>query len=251
MCRPQSCQPLVSVIFVMLVGMTGCSPVADVSTRGGQDSVSQGYGWWVGPGGKDTAIDIDIQGNGLQIEVIRSYLADLKIDSPVGKRWTHNYLMHIRNAPDKRIKLFGANGVTSVFTRTESGALMTQDDDTMVLKSNGDGTYSLQDGVGTVYSFNRTGRLIKIKGHQYGNTISLAYGADGYLESISDATGGIMTFIYAPDTHRLTSIRDGRGRSATYKHDDVGNLISVTNVEGITSKYSYDQRSRLVGVTFP
>ncbi|MDR4502803.1 MAG: hypothetical protein MRJ96_15270 [Nitrospirales bacterium] len=102
-----------------------------------------------------------------------------------------------------------------------------------------------------MFEFSRKGRLTHIQGNQYGNKISLAYGADGYLESISDAEGNIITFYYDQETHRIRTIRDGRGRSVSYEHDSVGNLVSVTNANGITSKYSYDRQSRLVGVTFP
>lgn len=159
--------------------------------------------------------------------------------------------MHLRNAPNKRIQLFRADGISVIFTQTHPGTFISEADDTLVLTQRGSGAYSLQDGTGTEYGFNRKGRLTHIHGHEYGNILSLAYGADGYLESISHSKGSVLTFYYNPETHRLTSISDGRGEVASYEHDALGNLIEMTNAEGVTSEYNYDRQSRLVGVTFP
>ncbi len=196
-------------------------------------------------------MDIGFRGEGIHIEVVRSYLSHARIDSPIGMRWTHNYLMHIRNASDNQLQLFDANGSTTLFTLAEPGTFISKEDPPRVLKQHGDGTHTLHDDTGVIYGFNQKGRLIHIQGHQYGNTLSVAYGADGYLESISDTKGNVITFYYDPETHYLTFIRDGQGRSATYVHDDIGNLISVINAEDLTSAYSYDRQSHLVGVTFP
>ena len=228
--------------------MGGCLPAENISSRGLDDSSSERYGWWVGGRGEDGAVDIGFKGNGLQIEVVRS---PIKIDSPVGLGWTHNYLMFIQKVSDQQLDLFSADGSESVFTLTPSGTFASQEEDARVLTDNGDGTLSLQDGTESVFRFNHKGRLTHIQGNKYGNTISLAYGADGYLGSVSDLQGHVITFYYDSETHRLTAIRDGQGRSASYKHDDTGHLISMTNAEGITSDYTYDRYNNLASVTFP
>jgi len=240
------------LIFILTaLGVTGCASGGRSQVQGLDDVTSQRYGWWVGHFGKEAAVDIGFRGEGIHIEVVRSYLSRARVDSPIGMRWTHNYLMHIRNASDKQLKLFDANGSSTLFTLAERGIFISKEETPRVIKQNGDGTHTLHDDTGVIYGFNQKGRLIHIQGHQYGSTISVAYGADGYLESISDAEGKVITFYYDPETHRLTSIRDGQGRSVIYEHDDMGNLISVTNAEGIKSAYSYDRQSHLVGVTFP
>ncbi len=251
MCRRSFCQFFLFLYILTLVCASGCVSNGNSRGKGLDDSSLQKYGWWVGARGKSVGVDIETKGSGLQITIVRSYLSHSKINSPIGMRWTHNYLMHIGNAPNKRIKLWRADGTTLMFTPTTPGTLTTDDDDALVLTQKWDGTHSLQDGEGTEFGFNRKGRLIHIHGHEYGNIISLAYGADGYLESISDSKGQVITFYYDSETHRLRSIRDGRGRVSSYKHDPLGNLIAVTNADGITSDYSYDLHSRLVGVTFP
>jgi YD repeat-containing protein len=242
----------VVLIFYLLTifSVGGFLSPGNISSKGLDDSSSERYGWWVGSSGKDGAVDIGFKGSGLQIEVVRSRLK-LKIDTPVGLGWTHNYLMYIQRVSDQKLKLFSADGSESVFTSTTSGTFTSQEEDARVLTDNGDGTLSLQDGTESVFRFNHKGRLTHIQGIKYGNTISLAYGADGYLGSISDAQGHVITFYYDSETHRLTAIRDGRGRSASYKHDDIGHLISVTNAKGITSAYTYDRYNNLAGVIFP
>ncbi len=84
-----------------------------------------------------------------------------------------------------------------------------------------------------------------------GNPIALAYGADGYLESIRALQGHRLTFYYDPQTHHVTSSRDGRGHSVSYEHDQVDNLVSVANAKGITSNLTYDRKSNLASGTFP
>ena len=69
--------------------------------------------------------------------------------------------------------------------------------------------------------------------------IALAYGADGYLESIRDLQGHRLTFYYDPQTHHLISSRDGSGHSVSDEHDQIGNLVSVANAKGITSNSTY------------
>jgi len=242
---------VVLCFILTVISVNGCVSGGKSQGQGLDDVTSQRYGWWVGHFGKKAAVDIGFRGEGIQIEVVRSYLSHTRIASPIGMRWTHNYLMHIRNASDNQLKLFGADGSSMLFTLAEQGTFISKEENPRVIKQNGDGTHTLHDETGVIYGFNQKGRLIHIQGHQYGNTLSVAYGAEGYLESISNAEGKVITFYYDPETHRLTSIRDGQGRSARYTHDDIGNLISVINAEGITSAYSYDRQSHLVGVTFP
>ena len=234
--------------ILTIFGVGGCLSPGNMSSKGLDDSSSNRYGWWVRGSGKDGAVDIGFKGSGLQIQVVRSRL---KIDSPVGLGWTHNYLMYIQRVSDQQLRLFSADGSESLFTSTTSGTFTSQGEDARVLTDNGDGTLSLQDGTDSVFRFNHKGRLTQILGNKYGNTISLAYGADGYLGSVSDAQGHVITFYYDSETHRLTEIDDGQGRSAFYKHDDSGHLISVTNAKGLTSAYIYNRYNNLAGVTFP
>ena len=248
MCGRPYCHFIVFFHILTVFGVSGCSSTGNISNGGLNDSSSAGYGWWVGDKGEDSAVDIGFEGAGLQIEVRRSRL---KIDTPVGLRWTHNYLMYLQRVSDQQIKLFSADGSESVLTLTTSGTFTSQEEDARMLTDNGDGTLSLQDGTESVFRFNHKGRLTNIQGIKYGNKISLEYGADGYLWTVSDARRRVITFYYDHETHRLTEIDDGQGRSALYKHDDSGNLISITNAEGITSDYTYDRYHHLTSVTFP
>ena len=237
------------IFYILIIfGAGGCLSGGIYGSGGLEDSSNEQYGWWAS-NRKDAAVDIGFKGYGLQLEVVRSRLK--KVDSPVGKEWIHNYLMHIRNESDTKIKLFEADGSESVFTKTGSGTFISDDGDTRVLQQHSNGMLSLENETEPIIRFNGKGRLMEIEGKQYGNIISLAYGENGYLEAIRDAKGRIITFNYDPETHRLTSIRDESGRSASYTHDEFGRLTSVTNAEGITSEYTYDQFNNLAAVRFP
>jgi YD repeat-containing protein len=249
-CGRASCRVILIFYLLTIFSMGGCLSPGNISSKGLDNSSSERYGWWMGGSGKDGAVDIGFKGNGLQIEVVRSRLK-LKIDTPVGLGWTHNYLVYLQRMSDQQLKLFSADGSESVFTLTTSGTFTSQEEDARMLTDNGDGTLSLQDGTESVFRFNHKGRLTHNQGIKYGNTISLGYGADGYLRSVSDARGHVITFYYDSQTHRLKEIDDGQGRSAFYKHDDSGHLISMTNAKGLTSAYIYNRYNNLAGVTFP
>ncbi len=238
------------ILYLLTIcSVGGCLSSGNSSNKAIEDSASTQYGWWVGKKGKDAAVDIGFTGNGLQIEVVRSRLKN--INSPVGLGWIHNYLMHIRNESDATLTLFNTDGSELLFTKTsEPGIFTSRDEDGLVIQQHGDGKLILESERGPAFRFNWKGRLTEIEGKQYGYIISLVYGDNGYLESIRDAKGRMITFNYDPETFRLTSIRDKSGRTASYKHNDLGHLISVTNAEGITSKYTYSINKNLEAVTF-
>ena len=191
MCQGVFYRIILIVLLLTFTGQVGCVSTDNGTNLG--DSSKQRYGWWTGSRGKRVGIDIATSGSGLQIEVVRGYLAHSKIDSPVGVRWIHNYLMHLGSAPNKRLKLFRADGTTLIFTQTNPGSLISESDDTLLLTQKGNGTHGLQDRTGKIFMFNRKGRLTHIHGHEYGNILSLAYGADGFGQTdvlYLDYTGG-------------------------------------------------------------
>lgn len=206
-------------------------------------SENQRAKWWHGPGRNAAVVDISFASQGIKIEVIRTYLRRNKINSPIGLGWTHNYLMHFRPLPQQRLKLFDARGSESIFFPSGPGLFTSLSGEIRRLSQDSDGTLKLPQPDGTVFQFNRKGRLISIIGKN-GNTITVAYGEEGYLQSIRDRTGNGLTFDYDPITHRLNSIVDQEGRSASYQHDHVGNLTLVNNAKGITTKYTYDHDQR-------
>ncbi len=241
---------IVCRIFYLLIfcSVSGCLTSENLGNTSVEDSTNTRYGWWVGKKGKDAAVDIGFTGNGLQIEVVRSYSKN--INSPVGLGWIHNYLMHIRNESDTTLTLFNSDGSELLFTKTEPGIFTCEDEDGLVIQQYGDGKLVLESERGPAFRFNWKGRLMEIEGKQYAHIISLAYGSDGYLDSIRDAQGREIIFNYDPETHRVASIRDESGRFTSYNHNDLGHLISVTNAEGITSEYTYSVNNSLEAVTF-
>ena len=206
--------------------------------------------WWLGPRRQETLADIGFDEEGLTIEVIRSYLKRYKVNSPLGVGWTHNYLMHFRRLSQGRLKLFDVDGTESIFVPTGSGTFTSPGEDVRRLTTDPDGTLKLREPDKVEFQFSRHGRLMNILGHD-DQRITMEYGQDGYLESIRDQKGHSLTFHYDPVTSRLISIMDEAERSVSYEHDRVGNLISVTYPNGLTTKYTYDHRNNLILVKLP
>src|SRR5207245_506315 len=84
------------------------------------------------------------------------------------------------------------------------------------LVHNADGTFSLYPRDGTLYQFNGAKQLTKIVDRTGNNTLSFAYGANGYISQVTDAIGRTAAFTY--DTrNRLSTISSG-GRTWTYSY---------------------------------
>lgn len=244
--------PLLVIVFSVSCAPTGRgyddTIVEQAVSQNLNSSENQPDRWWRGPAGKSAMVDIGFDAEGLQIQVIRTYLRRNKINSPVGLGWTHNYLMHFRKVPHSRLKLFNADGSESIFSSSGPGIFTSPSEEGRRLTQDQEGTLRLQEPGGTVFHFNPKGRLTSIL-EEKGNKITVAYGADGYLQSLSDLAGNGMTFHYDSETHQLQSIVDKKGRFVSYEHDRVGNLMSVTNAKGLTTKHWYDRLNNLILVT--
>jgi len=91
--------------------------------------------------------------------------------------------------------------------------------------------------------------------HQLAGTTSFHYDTAGRLSWMEQPNGVVSTYTFDA-LGQLESIvhTEGSGgpvlASYGYTYDRDGNRLSVTDLQGTTS-YSYDQRSQLIGVTYP
>ena len=180
----------------------------------------------------------------------------------IGPKWTFNWLTYIQDdptAPGANVSRYLPGGGADLYSgydrSTRRFAPAEDDASVLVLQKEAPVAYQrfLTDGSVETYAeldgsrvFPRNVFLTRITDPQ-GNTLSLNYGTVGgrvRLVSVTDATGRRTTFSYGFRISPLliTRITDPFGRSAVLSYDGSGRLTSITDVIGLTSKFSYVRR---------
>src|SRR5438128_11666745 len=106
-----------------------------------------------------------------------------------------------------------------------------------MLLHNSDGTFPLCHRGGTQYQFNAAKQLTAIIDHTGNNTLTFAYGSNGYVSLVTDAIGRTAAFTY-DTSNRLNTISSG-GRTWTYAYSG-NDLASVTDPLGRVTPFQYN-----------
>lgn len=108
----------------------------------------------------------------------------------------------------------------------------------------------------TAYSYDANGNKVS-QTDANGNSTTYRYNFKGELISERDALGNVTTFSYGATgcpscgggTDKLTSISDANGNSTSYQYDNLGRLVSETDPLGNVTSYAYDPSGKLVAKT--
>jgi YD repeat-containing protein len=142
------------------------------------------------------------------------------------------------DATTSDLVLIGAEGRADRFT-FNSGNYTAPAGIDMKLVKNGDGTYTVTQKNQTTWSFDETGKLLRLT-DRFGNQSTLGYDGNGRLVSVSDPAGRGSLTIVNDGSGRITSITDWRNRVVGYGYDASGRLSTVTDREGKVTTYTYD-----------
>ena len=144
-------------------------------------------------------------------------------------------------------------GQVRQFTPLGDGTYQADPGDFGTLSLSG-GAYQFREKDGTVTAFLPDGQLNYVEDPN-GNRITAGYTA-GLLTSLTHSDGDSLTIAYNADG-RISQVTDSAGRTTTYTYDAAGeNLLSVTNSAG-TTKYTYidgtniEQEHALQSITYP
>jgi RHS repeat-associated protein len=186
-----------------------------------------------------TQTDLTIPGRGLDVVISRVYqtpavfygLNPYEYEAPptdVGKGWQLNF-PHIGT---KYLHLWGGTvykiaWVNNIF-ENHKGAHF-------ILVKNGDSTYTLTTASGTVYEFNTSGKLTKIKDLDQ-NSITFTY-TDGNLTSITDTIGRTVNLSYS--NNRLWKITYN-GAEIEFSYDSNGCLQWIEDFLNRRTSYEYN-----------
>jgi RHS repeat-associated protein len=138
-----------------------------------------------------------------------------------------------------------------------SGVALTMGDRIWDFHKQGDGTYSAPAGLsvslskdtvyhlternGPTWNFDTSNRLAQIV-DLWGKTLTLAYNANGDVQTVTDAYGRSLTFTYAGTGGALSSVSDNStpARTAALTVDSGNNLTSLSDPEGKADRFVYN-----------
>lgn len=133
---------------------------------------------------------------------------------------------------------------------------------------------TLDDGLGTTYSYNLKGQVVEVK-NALGETITKnTYDPKGNIKTSIDGENNKVEYTYTllgqikdivtPNSRKenkaaqsytydargnITGIMDGNGNETSYKLDDWGRIIEIITPEGGVEKYTYDYAGNITNTT--
>ncbi|MCZ0756645.1 RHS repeat-associated core domain-containing protein [Anoxybacillus sp. J5B_2022] len=205
-----------------------------------------------------------------------------------GYRWTFSAQRKLIPNSDKTIvEYIDENGTHYHFNKQQydTGTAYSAPEGTFfALNSTADGGYTLKEPDETLYYFDSQGRNTKVVDEK-GNTILYTFnGTTNQITKISErfgseTTGRDLSLAYDPTTGRLQKITDFRGTETTFTYDslnghyrlrtityaanrpehktitfdynDQQQLIAITDGNGNTGKFEYDDQNRVSKVIDP
>jgi RHS repeat-associated protein len=121
-----------------------------------------------------------------------------------------------------------------------SGPSMTYHGDTdFTLVDYGTNGYNLTMKDGTVYTFNSAQQLTKETDYTGNNSLTFAYGTNGYLSSMTDPLNRQITFGYNANSYLSTVTSAGRTWTLAYSSTSPAQLASVTDPLDRATTFQY------------
>ncbi len=161
--------------------------------------------------------------------------------------WTHSYNISLQNN-DYYTVVWGDGGKTVLYP--DGGVYRPEYSPYPVLSVNQDdvGTLAFRDG--TVYTFNAD-KLASIADRN-GNTLSLTYDGNGYLETVTDPRGKSIGFAYNAG-NRIDTITDPNNNTHTFTYtgDALTQIASQTPMGTKTWGFTYDAQLFMLTKTDP
>lgn len=193
-----------------------------------------------------SSTDLGIPGVGPTLSIGRTYSStNAATDGPFGYGWTPNFDARLvivtagtsSNPLPRQVKIVQENGSIVYFTKTSADlyvassrvlAKLEHDDVT--------GTWTFVRKSREVFHFASDGRLDNIA-DLHGNSIAVSRDTSGKVATLSTGDGRQLTLSWTGS--HVTSIDDSAGRDVTYSYDSLGNLKTVTAVDGGVSQFTY------------
>ena len=192
----------------------------------------------------ERATDLDLDGPGLPLRLVRHYNSQSVADAPLGFGWRIGYDQQLQNAGNHRI-LHQADGRQVHFIDDGTGRFVSETDPVRIVEAIDGGGHRLSEPDGRRLTFDTAGRLVHIVDRN-GNAQEMVY-VDGRLDSVSDNFGRRLDFVYTSDG-RLATIGSPVG-VFTYLADADGNLERVVKPDDTVCRYRYEDPNDIHNLT--
>ncbi|MEM7316172.1 MAG: hypothetical protein AAF497_23805, partial [Planctomycetota bacterium] len=165
--------------------------------------------------------------------------------SPIGAGWSIGGVIELAEQRDGRVLMIQGDGTEYVYTPRGdgSGEYDGPSGEFNSLVKLPSGLFSYTTTTQTVYEFDADNR-ISLMTDRNGNETSYSYN-NHFLASITDPQDLETRFEYVGGM--LDRIVDPFGRETSFEHDVLGNLMRVTNPDGTSRTWSYDDNHLMVG----
>ncbi|MCR5608939.1 MAG: DUF1906 domain-containing protein [Lachnospiraceae bacterium] len=198
------------------------------------------------------------------INITLSYSSEATADGAVGKGWTYGYETYVKEISDDdeteedetAIRLYVSPAVYRDYypevKETEDGKEEKSQDvyicDNILRKNdrltkNEDQTYTLDCNGENVYTFNKSGKLVKEE-TKSGFSVNIEY-TDNSVK-ICDAKSDSYIELIKNEDGKVTEITDGTDRKTLLSYDENSCLVSITDANGNTTSYTYDDAARVL-----
>jgi RHS repeat-associated protein len=180
--------------------------------------------------------DLSLAGIGVPFRLTRSYNSLDSTSSSLGRGWRHSFAAELVVQPHGDMTLIGEDGQRVEYEKQADGSFVGPRGAGSTLATV-TGGYELTRKDQVVYRFDDNGKLLSIKDRNE-QGVTLAYGGDATLDTVTDSVGRVITFTHDPTTGLLTNVALPDGRDVTYGYTN-GLLTSVTDVRDNTTTYTY------------
>lgn len=190
--------------------------------------------------------DLSIRGR-IPMSFRRFYNRLDKRQGCMGVGWRHNYEIQLLIEEDRYVILWN-DGREEIYMKIEEGGIEPLFGCLCRLEIHEKGySYLAQNGI--LYTFNLAGLLISAKdGDERG--LTFLYNKQDKLISVSNGYHSTLQYQYDRASGNLVSVCDHTGRLITLTYE-LGRLRKVTNAEGETYQYDYDDDCTLSQIRNP
>lgn len=183
-------------------------------------------------------------GGAQNLTVGLSYKSNKTIESIFGKGFSWNYESYVEekdgkillyHSPSEYVTYSKDNGnsfYTTEATGSESDRLYKNNDNTVMLKSNG-----------KTFVYNASGKLIRYTG-KTGNSTSIEY-KEGQTVLKDDVSGQTITLFFNDKNLVIKAANSGTAE-AFFEYDDKNRIVKFTDVDGFVTQYTYDDSDRVL-----
>jgi RHS repeat-associated protein len=186
-----------------------------------------------------------------------SYNADgskAQLDLGHGFGWTHTYDTLLFQQRGQMFRL-GADGRVTQYYPSGNGTYTSDTGYFETLTEEPDGTFIVTNKYESWWHYGTvpntpfvvegpTYRLIEM-GDRNGNTITMAYDAEGRLMTATDEFGRTLQFTY-DSSNQLSTVEDPLGRITKFQYDTLEREpVEITDPAGNTLRYSYDAQYQM------